>query len=274
MHASIMINLTVSDLSRSRSPMILHVKNEYDAPSYNHFILCVPGGNGLVALYDAPQEPVWTTGDELAPLWDGTALAVSTRPIGWNFGYGGVFKWGLGAATFIACAVAGRPRALAFRRRSLSAAGQVAVIVGAAVGFAAVQHRGTSQGYLSQSVAVTAIQSAVFKSSVPLADAGDVESAAGGAGYLVDARTSSDFQAGHIGAAINIPAGASRRARAEAMAGLPRDATLIVYCESSSCPFAPFVARRLAADGFTSVRVFTGGWEQWVAMHRRSAEGM
>src|SRR5579871_42246 len=60
-------NMSVADLRRAKTPLILHVKNEYDSPSFNHFILCLPGSHSL-ALYDPPQEVTWSSGDDLAPV--------------------------------------------------------------------------------------------------------------------------------------------------------------------------------------------------------------
>jgi len=271
MYACVMGNLSVSDLSRSHCPMILHVKTEYDAPTYNHFILCVPDGKGLIALYDPPRDPVWTTGTELAPLWDGTAVIISARPIRWVTGRAAVLNWGIGAF----CLLGGMTllRGSRFRCRwSLPAWGQVTAIGGVAVAFACLQHLGWSGGFGSHRPAVRAIQTAAFESPCPVAGVGDVESAAGGAGYLIEARSPTDYEIGHIDRAINVSAGAPREMRAKTMADVPRDANIIVYCESSSCPLAPFVARRLVADGFTAVRVFPGGWEQWLAAHARPRE--
>jgi rhodanese-related sulfurtransferase len=266
MYARVLSNLTIANLRRAGSPMILHVKNEYDAPTYSHFILCVPGRNGRIALYDAPQEVIWTTGEDLAPLWDGTALTISTHPIHLTAGSEDLWNWGLLAAVTISVTAASR-RLRIVKQSALNCgvviqAGVIACIAGI---FAVAQHRISQQGFQSQRAAVTAIQSAIFQPSCPPVNVAELQSLMGRGAYVVDARTPSDFQQGHIGKAVNVPANAPRQARIGAMGDVPKDAMVIVYCESSACPFAPFIARRLTSDGFSSVRVFPGGWEAWNA---------
>jgi rhodanese-related sulfurtransferase len=44
-----------------------------------------------------------------------------------------------------------------------------------------------------------------------------------------------------------------------------RDAKLIVYCSGTSCPNSRDAGQKLATLGFTNVRVFEGGLQDWKA---------
>jgi len=44
---------------------------------------------------------------------------------------------------------------------------------------------------------------------------------------------------------------------------LAKDARIIVYCSGVTCPNSPDAGAKLAALGFTNVRVFEGGLEVW-----------
>ena len=45
----------------------------------------------------------------------------------------------------------------------------------------------------------------------------------------------------------------------------PKDASIIVYCQSAGCSYAEKIAVKLIADGFENVRLFRGGWQEWQA---------
>jgi len=44
---------------------------------------------------------------------------------------------------------------------------------------------------------------------------------------------------------------------------IPRDTILITYCSAEGCGSSREVAELLQADGFTDIRLFTGGWDEW-----------
>jgi rhodanese-related sulfurtransferase len=75
---------------------------------------------------------------------------------------------------------------------------------------------------------------------------------------IVDVRLPSDYQAGHIPGAINLPQG-----KWHTLAGLTKDRTAIVYCYSQTCKLAAAAAVELASAGFP-VMEMEGGFEAWV----------
>ncbi len=81
---------------------------------------------------------------------------------------------------------------------------------------------------------------------------------------FVDARSASDFAAGHVAGAVHLPP-AGHHDEGEALARLATFHTVVVYDGEESCQLAEGVARRLLARGLRDVRVLDGAWGAWVA---------
>jgi rhodanese-related sulfurtransferase len=75
---------------------------------------------------------------------------------------------------------------------------------------------------------------------------------------IVDVRLPSDYQAGHIPGAINLPQG-----KWHTLAGLTKERTAVVYCYSQTCKLAAAAAVELASAGFP-VMEMEGGFDAWV----------
>ena len=75
---------------------------------------------------------------------------------------------------------------------------------------------------------------------------------------VVDVRLPTDFQAGHIPGAINLPQG-----KWHTLAGLSKDRTAVVYCYSQTCQLAVAAAVELASAGISVVEM-EGGFEAWL----------
>lgn len=76
---------------------------------------------------------------------------------------------------------------------------------------------------------------------------------------VLDVRDAGQFARDHIPGAINI----EWRQVFGQRARLPRDQTILVYCNTSS--FAGQVAMALRMDGFENVRLLHGGYNEWKA---------
>ena len=48
-------------------------------------------------------------------------------------------------------------------------------------------------------------------------------------------------------------------------ADLPKDAEVVVYCSGPKCPQSRLAAEKLQALGYTNVRAYEGGLEEWKA---------
>ncbi len=85
-----------------------------------------------------------------------------------------------------------------------------------------------------------------------------------GEALFVDARHGFDYQLGHIKGAVNIPLKDAQDSP-EILAILPRDLTLITYCDGEECNSSITLAAKLDSLGYKNVKVFFGGWKEWQA---------
>jgi len=74
---------------------------------------------------------------------------------------------------------------------------------------------------------------------------------------IVDVRMPTDFRAGHVPGAVNLPRGTWASAR-----GLSRDKLNILYCYSQTCHMAAEAGAELAALGY-AVQEMEGGFATW-----------
>jgi len=90
--------------------------------------------------------------------------------------------------------------------------------------------------------------------------------------FVLDVREAAPFAREHISGAVNIE---WRQVFAQ-RARLPRDRTILVYCNTSA--LAGQVAMALRIDGFENVRLLFGGFNEWKARggleaHARATRG-
>lgn len=84
---------------------------------------------------------------------------------------------------------------------------------------------------------------------------------------ILDARPSVFFEQGHVPGALNLARDDFARDYRE-LAGVmdaAHDKPVFVYCSGGECHDSRLVANALLNLGFSNVRVFTGGWNDWSA---------
>ncbi len=82
---------------------------------------------------------------------------------------------------------------------------------------------------------------------------------------LIDGRSESAYHRGHIPGAVNIPYIQRDYFFRQLLADVARETLIIVYCSGKNCNISVKLARSLSGEfGFIHVRVFEGGWEEWV----------
>jgi rhodanese-related sulfurtransferase len=79
---------------------------------------------------------------------------------------------------------------------------------------------------------------------------------------FIDARHEFDYGEGHIQGAVHVALKMfdSQRSR---LGSIPKNKLLIVYCDGAECNSSIELAVKLTDDGFTNVKVFFGGWQEW-----------
>ncbi len=91
-----------------------------------------------------------------------------------------------------------------------------------------------------------------------------IQSHAGDARFVVmDVRTPDEFAAGHIAGAIDLDVNGTAPAFSDAISGLSKTATYLVYCGSQHR--SPTAITALQEQGFLYLYELTGGLTQWQA---------
>lgn len=80
---------------------------------------------------------------------------------------------------------------------------------------------------------------------------------------FIDARDISDYGAGHVQGAMNIPFHEIEKYK-DRLNDLPKDQVYVTYC-SSACDVSIDMAYYMAKLGFKKVYIFHGGWDEWNA---------
>lgn len=80
---------------------------------------------------------------------------------------------------------------------------------------------------------------------------------------FIDARDVSDYNAGHVQGAINIPFHEIEKYK-DRLNDLPKDQVYVTYC-SAACDVSIDMAYYMAKLGFKKVYIFHGGWDEWKA---------
>ena len=81
--------------------------------------------------------------------------------------------------------------------------------------------------------------------------------------YIRKSRDESDYSAGHIQGAVNIPYHKFSEVKSR-LNQFSKDEVLVVYC-GSGCDVSIDLSYAMAHDGFKKVYIFHGGWDDWKA---------
>ena len=85
-----------------------------------------------------------------------------------------------------------------------------------------------------------------------------------GEGFFVDARPEYKYYELHISNALSLSASKFDSRYEDFSDVIAKDALLIIYCHSITCPYSDIVARKLRGLGYTNLKVFSGGWVEWL----------
>jgi rhodanese-related sulfurtransferase len=80
---------------------------------------------------------------------------------------------------------------------------------------------------------------------------------------FLDARPNEQFRLGHIEGARNLPWEEFDRLFPQVMSDIPRDSTIVAYCEGDRCSLSRELALTLSAEGYAHARVLPDGWGLW-----------
>ena len=82
---------------------------------------------------------------------------------------------------------------------------------------------------------------------------------------LFDARPEVFYRMGHIPSAISLPRDDFLKFYENEQVARLKKNPVVVYCSDSACQDSTLVARALLMLGFSDVKVYRAGWEEWSA---------
>ena len=82
---------------------------------------------------------------------------------------------------------------------------------------------------------------------------------------FVDARSTEDYESGHIPGAVSLPVGQFDERIEVFMKQVPLDQPIVTYCSGRTCEDSHQLARLLMEAGFSEVRIFIDGFPGWQA---------
>jgi rhodanese-related sulfurtransferase len=80
---------------------------------------------------------------------------------------------------------------------------------------------------------------------------------------FLDSRAADLYGSGHVPRARSLPATEIGASVPPFVRELPKEMSLVLYCEGGDCQSSLALAKRLNDEGFRDIRVFSGGWEEW-----------
>lgn len=270
LHALPMMGLSRSNLVMSRNPIVLHV-SQPSAPGYfGHWILFLGMEDGKAKILDVPHRPELIPVADILARWDGVGLYLSEKPLSpWRLKAESLLtgeNFALLAAVLALTAVLhrgmGTKRGATIKSRPLWIG--VPMILGATALMAVAWHSFSEDGYFRNKVAMRTVVQEHMPSFLPKLGVSELERAMkSDKVVIVDARYPRDFEAGHLPGAINVPVFTTQAERRKLLSHVPKDAKLVVYCQSEGCQFDEALGSALVAEGIENVALFPGGWTQW-----------
>lgn len=86
-----------------------------------------------------------------------------------------------------------------------------------------------------------------------------------GATLFLDARDPADYEAGHIGNAMNLPAQSFDRHFPTIAPMLTRQSAMVLYCDGVECELGSRLRDSLRSLGYTNTHLLLNGWTEWRA---------
>lgn len=273
MHTMSAKNLTSRELRQATCPIILHVKLQPNSRTYAHYILYLGTREGYAIIYDPSNSIKAMPFHELVPRWDGVGLILSATPIDaisiFRPAYERFVLYVSIVAVFILFLRWVKQRWLSFsaaisrRKLLLLSAVQCCGLTLVALATGMLYHFANDEGFLVHMNATDSIKQAYWDTFISKISKNEVNTLFDTDTIFIDARFSSDFEAGHLKGAINVPINITDKERKILMANISKRSHIVVYCQSASCGYARNVTKKLLADGFRNVSIFKGGWREW-----------
>jgi rhodanese-related sulfurtransferase len=263
----------IFDLRLANSPVILHVQGSRNSTKYDHWLLFVGEHDGQIKVFDPIAGATYLDYGDLLSRWDGSGVALAKSDLQLVLWRTQAFLFRL----FAVCAVAFALRAMIshfiHRHRSIvhASLGSMLLIGAVILGGLAYDVLSGESVFLNRHafVSVASKRNIVPHDKVDLKQLMDLmASSSANELYVIDSRYADDIRLGSIPGAIHLPIDAPIEAERAVLERLRKTDNIIVFCQSSSCPFAEIVASRLTSCGYVHVRIYPGGFTEWQSRNR------
>lgn len=233
----------------------------------------------MARVFDAPRPLALVPYPILLARMSGKGLVVSGGPMDSKAWLGNarksVYLGRLAAASALCCAFfllrgRGTPKSRLARGAFLRYSIRESVVIGsAALLVGMLYHSLNPAGLLADERATRYLELRNAQYFLPKLEVDEVLALIGeGNTVFIDARRPGDYARGHIEGAVNLPPGSDEKARRKALAGIPKNAAIIVYCQSEGCGYATKAAGELVADGFGNLSLFPAGWVEFAKVRK------
>jgi rhodanese-related sulfurtransferase len=239
-------------------PVIVLVKSGPESREANHWVTILAAGAESAEVYDPSVGVVRVSAAELQSLWGGPVIVVLDDADGPEV------EAGWTAAKIVLVAGAAGLALLVVRLLGRLRLHPVLVLTGASVGLAAAAHLADPAGFARNPDVLEQLHAARHPRDPGRVTPAEL-SASGSPVLLIDARTPAQFAATRIPGAVNIPITGSYRRNLRLLASVPRGTHVVLYCNSSSCPWGEALAKSTLFHDFDRVSVLDGGMEAYTA---------
>ncbi|MCC7476108.1 MAG: hypothetical protein IT425_11990 [Pirellulales bacterium] len=268
-YASVFEGLVVSDLVGASNPMILHVRSKGSASKFNHWIAYLGVTGDQIKLFDITHGIRLISKAELMAIWDGYAIEISSNPIAiclredWFLNL--LLFTTIGNCTLVYKVIFSPGYGCPQLATVWSTCRESFLVVLLTILVTILFHVYSEVGFMRNPTAVSLLQRSFF----PVSEFEQVnidyvrEVVKSHEAVIIDARFTSSFINGAIPGALSIPTNSSLSFREKALADVDPNKEVIVYCQSSTCHFANDIAAFLKLNGFTFVKIYSGGYADW-----------
>ena len=252
-HAEFTPAVSYADLYLLGGPAMILVKNQPGIGDPNHWMLVVRADANSAEVFDPAVGVVNLSAAELQSLWGGLTIAVypdaeaKTTPIVWAAGRVVLLAL-VGSGTLLALGLlASRLSPIA----TLGGATLLAILAFQVVSPAGFARNAEVVGEIVQTGRPREVGNVSAAEAIRLRSDPNV--------VFVDARMRPQFERERVAGAVGIPLLSPYLQKKRAVAALPADAHVILFCESKDCPWARALGSGPLFRHFPRVSVLDGG---------------
>lgn len=267
LHSLPMRGMTTGMLRDATSPVLLHVRTARRGSPFHHWIVYLGVENGHARIVDPPAGVELVSFADVASRWDGVGLVVSAHPISsWHVARIGWIEQCLvllsaAIVLFLVFAFANELK-LPWQVRKTSIG--VVCILASSAGVGLIYHASMAEGFARNPNSVASVMTAHHATHLNELTTEAVRSALERRAVIIDARAARAYTQDHIPTAISIPITLTYSQRTRAIANsVPRDAEIIVYCQSDKCAWSDELGSDLIFRGYKNVHIYRGGFREW-----------